>query len=357
MFKDKLNYKLLNFLIFAAIVYIGILTRDYWSEIVSKLVSVVAPFLVAFAIAYALYPLVKKLKEKGVSNGLSVAFVSLVITISFIALIAVTVPRVYDQLIVLSKMVSEVISDLSTRLDINLGDFKANVDEILNGIIVSLGKYVSDGTIDFLGKSVSFFTNFIIVYIVSIYFLVDMEKIRNSVKKYLSKMKNRGFKYVKIIDRELGQYMQGLTLFMVIQFFEYSLLFKLVGHPNWLLLGILASLTTIIPYFGGIATNVVAVVLASVVSSKLFVGTLIICLVFPNIDGYIISPRVYGHTNKVNALWTIFACFAGGILFGITGIIISMPVYIILNSTYKFFKNDIYEKIGEIRADAKERED
>ena len=353
MFKDKLNYKLLNVLIFAGIIYLCILTRDYWGGIVSKLFSVVAPFIIAFAIAYALYPLVKKLRNKGVSNGLAVTFVTMSITVAFIALIVITVPRVYDQLIVLSKMVGEVISDLSTRLDINLGDFKANIDEILNGIIVALGKYVSDGTIDFLGKSVSFFTNFIIVYIVSIYFLADMEKIRATMKKHLTKARNRGYKYIKVIDRELGQYVQGLTLFMVIQFFEYSLLFKLVGHPNWLLLGILACITTVIPYFGGIATNVVAVILASVVSSKLFIGTLIICLIFPNIDGYLISPKVYGHTNKVNALWTIFACFAGGILFGITGIIISMPVYIILNGTYNFFKEDIHEKIDGIRSDTK----
>ena len=30
MFKDKLNYKLLNILILATIVYIGLLTSKYW---------------------------------------------------------------------------------------------------------------------------------------------------------------------------------------------------------------------------------------------------------------------------------------------------------------------------------------
>lgn len=353
MFKDKLNFKLLNILIFAAIVYLFILTRDYWSSIASKATAVVVPFIIAFAIAYALYPLVKKLKNKGVGNGLSVAFVSIAITAMFGGLIAITIPMIYDQLIVLSKMVGEVISDLSTRLDINLGDFRANIDEILNGIIISLGKYVSDGTLDFLGRSLSFLTNFIIVYIVSIYFLVDMEKIRATVKKFMVKRRNRSFKYVRTIDRELGQYVRGLTLFMIIQFFEYSFLFWIIGHPNWLLLGILASVTTVVPYFGGLITNIIAVLLATVVSSKLFVGTLIICLIAPNIDGYIISPRVYGHTNKISALWTIFACFAGGVLFGIVGIMISLPLYIVINSTYQFFKADIYEKIDEMKAEVK----
>ena len=72
-------------------------------------------------------------------------------------------------------------------------------------------------------------------------------------------------------------------------------------------------------------------------------------MIFPNIDGYIISPRVYGKTNNVDPLWTIFAVIAGGALFGIVGIMISLPVYIALNCTFKFYKEDIYEKIEDIK--------
>ena len=75
---------------------------------------------------------------------------------------------------------------------------------------------------------------------------------------------------------------------------------------------------------------------------------MIICLVFPNIDGYIISPRVYGKTNNISPIWTIFAVFAGGALYGFLGIVIALPVYIILNCTYKFFKKNIYGKIDDI---------
>ena len=62
---------------------------------------------------------------------------------------------------------------------------------------------------------------------------------------------------------------------MIIQFFEYSILFFVVGHPNWLILGILACITTVIPYFGGLITNIIAIVLASVVSTKLVILTIV----------------------------------------------------------------------------------
>ena len=142
-------------------------------------------------------------------------------------------------------------------------------------------------------------------------------------------------------------------MIMVIQLFEYCFLFFIVGHPNWLLLGILASITTVIPYFGGLITNIIAVILASVVSTPVFIATLVICLVFPNIDGYVISPRVYGKTNNINPLWTIFSVFVGGALFGFFGILIALPAYIVINRTYHFFEDDIKDKIDDIKTTKK----
>ena len=41
--------------------------------------------------------------------------------------------------------------------------------------------------------------------------------------------------------------------------------------------------------------------------------------------------------------------FAGGILFGIIGIIISLPLAIIIIATYKFYKSDISGKLEDIK--------
>lgn len=353
MFKDKLNFKLLNILILAVIIYLALITMNYWGGFISTVFSIILPFLIAFAIAYALYPIVRKLRKKGLSNRLSVAIVAVSVVFIIIGLIAITVPLVYDQLLLLSKSIGEVITDVSTKFEINLGDFQTTINGVLDDLIKSVGKYVSDGTFDFVGKSVGFITDAIIVLIVSIYFLADMENIRKEVKKMLTRSKKsiKTYNYVKVLDKQLGQYLNGLAIFIGIQFVEYSLLFRIIGHPNWLLLGILAALTTVIPYFGGLITNIIAVILASVVSTPLFIATLVVCLVFPNIDGYIISPKVYGKTNNVDPLWTIFAVIAGGALFGVVGIMISLPVYILLDCTFKFYRDDIYDKIEDIKED------
>ena len=70
-------------------------------------------------------------------------------------------------------------------------------------------------------------------------------------------------------------------------------------NPNFLILGLLAAITTIIPYFGAFIVDVLALLIASVISTKLFVLTLIVVLICPQIDGYIIGPKIYGKTNII----------------------------------------------------------
>lgn len=349
MFKDKLNFKLLNFLILLVIVYIAINTNSWWGSIFGKIITIILPFAISFAIAYALYPLVRKLQNKGVRKSLAVTLVVVLGSFFIFGLVAITVPLVYDQLITLSRLIAEVMSDLSNKFALDLGGFEDAVMGILNDIISGIGKYLSSGTISFVGKSVDFITKFIIVYIVSIYFLAGMDEIRANVKRMLKSKSNKSFSYVKALDKDLGQYLQGLVIFMVIQLFEYCFLFWVVGHPNWLLLGILASVTTVVPYFGGLITNIIAVILASVVSTPVFIATLVICIICPNLDSYVISPRVYGKTNNISPLWTIFAVFVGGVLLGFIGILIALPAYIIIRRTYHFYKEDIKDKIDDIK--------
>jgi predicted PurR-regulated permease PerM len=75
----------------------------------------------------------------------------------------------------------------------------------------------------------------------------------------------------------------------------------------------------------------------------------IICVIFPQIDGYLIIPKIYGKTNKVPALLSIFAVFAGGVLGGFIGILIALPITIILQCVYRNYDEEITEKIGNIK--------
>lgn len=353
MYKNRINYKLLNFLILMGLLYICVTNIGTWFQIISKIISVCLPFIIAFAIAYALHPLEKKLEEKGVRKSLAITFLVVMTLLIIIALIAVTLPLVYQQLISFTSSFGAVIDEVSRKFNLDLSNFESTAQDSLNQLIGSLGNILQKGTIDVVGKTVSILGQSVIVLVVTIYFLSYMDRIRHTVKKFLKSLENRSYDYVKALDIEISNYLKGLGLFMVIQFFEYSIVFFIAGHPNWLLFGILASLTTVIPYFGGLITNILALITASAISSKVFFATLIICLIFPQLDGYLISPKVYGKTNNVNPLVTIMVVSVGGTLGGMLGIVVALPIYILISSSYRFFKKDIERGVRKVKEQIK----
>ena len=180
-----------------------------------------------------------------------------------------------------------------------------------------------------------------------------MDNIRIWIKKKLKRKSKKMYQYIRTLDQEMKNYLSGFIKIIFISFFEYSLAFLIIRHPNALLLGTLAAVANLIPYFGGIITNIIAAVTAFVINPLLFIKTLVVFFILSAIDGYLINPLVYGKTNKVHPIVVILSVFAGGILFGTIGIVISLPLAIIIIATYKFFEEDISEKIEDIKESKK----
>lgn len=348
MREKTLTFKLINIVLFFVICFLFYNTLGLWKFVIDKATAILSPFVISFAVAYALYPFLVKLRNKGVPKVLAIIII-IAIVLGFLSLIvALLVPIVIEQLSALFNMSLGFIQSISSQYNIDLNVIRENIVDI-NSFVTSYGKSIGDFSFSFISSSINILSKVVICFIVSIYFLSDMDKIRLKIKKSLKRRNRRTYKYFKRIDHEVSQYFVGLEKYIVIQFVEYTVIFFIIGHPYYLLLGILCSIATIIPYFGGIFANIVACVTAFFISWKLFILSLIVTFVCSNIDGYIISPRVYGKTNNIPALVSIFAVFAGGIIYGVVGIVIALPVAIILLATYRFYEEDINEKIDDIK--------
>ncbi len=349
MYKNKINYRFLNIIFVLLIIYLLYMTFGLWNGILQTILKIIAPFFIAFTIAYALYPFSLKLQSKNIPKGIA-NFIVIAVVISIIALVIwLVIPVMVEQIIALTNWLMEFVKSLSNKYNVDLGAIQDYVGD-LKSLASSFGKSIGDFSMSILNKSINIATLTIIALIASVYFLSSMAKIRLKIKRYLSRTNKKAYGYVKRLDHEVSQYFVGLEKFMVVQFIEYTFIFFIIGHPYYLLLGFLCSITTVIPYFGGIFCNIIACITAFFVSSRLFIFTLIVAFIFPNIDGYIISPRIYGKTNNVPTLLTIFAAYAGGKLFGFIGIVIALPLTIILLATYRFYEDEINETIENIKS-------
>lgn len=354
MLGKKLNYKLVNCALIMVIIFLIYKTGNLWFGIVNKMSSLIFPFALAFAIAYVLYPILKYLESKKLSRGLALT-VLMIFIVALIVIVCILVgPSLFSQLRNLFSSIITFLNNVSTDNSVNLDGVEATLSNVFNGIIGNLGKIVSDGLFNVIGSSISILSTLFISFASSIYFLLDMENMRYRISKLLNKKKTRRFyKYLKTLDEEMMKYLNGFLKIMIISFVEYSIVFTIIGHPDALLLAFTAMLAPLIPYFGGIINNLVAIIVASTVSPALLIRTIIASFILTTIDGNVTNPLVYGKTNQIKPILVIMSVFIFGALFGIPGIVISMPATIFIVTTFRYFEEDLKDKLEDIREDFK----
>lgn len=353
--KNKINYKLVNISLISLVIFLLYRSGNLWIGIISKFFQIMMPFIIAFVVAYALYPFLKYLESKKIPKGLAIfIIVALILGILSFTVFKI-VPLLFNQIVSLFNSSISFVKEMSAEYNYDLGPLQDTLTNGLNDIVINVGKYVSNGAINIINISLGFITNVFLCLTSAIYFLIDMDSIRKETKKYLKRKSYKTFRYVRTLDDEMKNYLSGFVKLMFISLFEYAIVYKIIGHPNALLLGFLAMITQLIPYFGGIITNIVAAITAIVVSPMLLIKTVITFCILSIIDGNVIGPLVYGKTNNVKPVVVIISITAGGILFGVTGIIASFPVAIILIATYKFYKEDINDKIEDIKDNSKKK--
>lgn len=312
--KNKPDIKLINIFILMFIVY---QTKALWLGILNKLLSIINPLVISFALAYTIYPVINFLKKYKIPKFFGIFLIFIIILIIFVIIGVLIAPLITNQTDTLLNYINLFINNLENNFLIKIID-KLNIYKTIN-------------------VSINFLTNLVIIIILSIYFLIYMDKIRDYLKNALNK---KMYEYLKLLDTEMTKYFNGFIKIVMISFCEYTTIYFIVGHPNYLLLGILSALSNFIPCFGNLIVQIIAVISALVINEtlglKIFVTTLILSL----IDSYIINPLVYGKTNELNPLLVILSIFVFGNFFGFTGVVISIPLTIVIINTIKFYKEN-----------------
>ena len=319
MKKDSTNYMLINCTIFIFMFYlllkIGIL---------NKVLDFILIIFLSFTLSYIIYPIYKKL-NKNINKLLSVFIIYGTLISIIILFIYMIIPNT-NFILKLNDLFTNIlvfINKLNQKYNLNI-----NLEEYLNNII----NYFINNSVFLIKNIFNFFSKIVFIVILSICILINMELL----KDLINKLKNKVLIYN--INDALKNYLVANIKILAIQFVEYTFVFLLIGHPNYILLGILNSVNTFIPFVGSIITNVVAITTASVISKNLLIKTAIVSIVLPNIDAYLVSPKIYNSANKISKTLTIAAILIGGYLFDFYGIIFAIPITIIVIEVLKYYK-------------------
>lgn len=287
-----------------------------WNVVELKIIKPLLPFFISFIIAYFLYPLKQFFKVK-FGSRISMFLIILIIILIICSFIFLLVPLFYKESIFLINTIYYFVKSISIKFNIDLSVFTNKLVD----------------RIDFVSSYNSFLNIFVIICL-TIYLLMDMEKIRKFVYD-LFKDKEY-FCVISESDKKIKKYIKSILIISGITFFEYFIFYSIIKHPNALLLCFLASILNVIPYFGGIIFGLIA--LLSSQSRVMVIKCIIVIFITSILDTYVINPLSFKKSNDISPIISIIGVLLFGSLFGTIGIVLALPILIFLREFIDFIK-------------------
>lgn len=224
------------------------------------------------------------------------------------------------------------------------------MDEIINQIPQDIGNTISDtlgGVANGIGKVVSTLTGLVLAIVtvpfILFYLLKDGEKLPQYILKLLPpRMREDAAQVMKEADKQISAYIQGQILVAICIGLMISIGFLIIGMEYALLLGVLAMITSVVPYLGPIIAITPAAIIAVVTSPFMLVKLAIVWTVVQLVEGKFISPQIMGKSLHIHPITIIFVLLTAGSLFGVPGVILGIPGYallkVLVTHMYKLFK-------------------
>ena len=128
------------------------------------------------------------------------------------------------------------------------------------------------------------------------------------------------------------QYLLGLSKMIVCLWIMYGIGFSIIGVKNALFFAILCGLLEIVPFVGNITGTTLTLLVSALHDTEfsVLIGIVITYAIVQFIQGWVLEPLILGPQVKINPLFTILALVIGELLWGISGIILAIPMTAII---------------------------
>ncbi len=101
----------------------------------------------------------------------------------------------------------------------------------------------------------------------------------------------------------------------------------IIGLPFWLVLGVVAGITNLVPFIGPFIAGALGVLVALFTDGAgLAVLVVIVMTIVQQGDNQIVSPLVMGKTVRLHPLVVLLALLVAGTLYGIFGLLVAVPL-------------------------------
>lgn len=319
---DKSQF--LNTLIYiqAAILIIAIL---YFGS------SLFVPMCYGLLLAIVLYPLCRWMESKGIPRTISIAVCLLLVTVLFTLLVSILIVQ-FDvfrkDLPDLLKKFDQAALNLQQWIKVHLGVSVSAQHKWWDSAVQSAGN--NSGTIltNVIYATVGTFATLLLIPVYTALFLYN----RTSFVMFLSRVvpdKQKTYlpQLLQKVVTTYAHFIKGTAIVYLIVGALNSIGLLLLNIPHAILFGMLTAIMTIIPYVGIVVSALLPISVAWLTKDSVAypLGVVAIFTFVQYLEANIIFPKVVATQLNVSTWATLVAIIAGGLLWGISGMILFIP--------------------------------
>jgi predicted PurR-regulated permease PerM len=318
---ERLNQNLLFAILLAVVLWFG--------------KPVLVPLMLGALLAMLMAPVCRSLDNKGFHRGWSCTLCILILLFTILCILYIVVAQINsftENITQLEKKGRELLLQLQMFIESHFKIEKKEQQDIMKEQMQSNG---SKG--GFASTLVTSFTStlatMVLMLVYTFLFLYHKEKYETF---FIRLYKDEDTEKVKTIVGKISlvgqKYLAGRAMSVIILATLYSIALLIIGVENALLLAGIAALLTIIPYVGSTLGGMFPFVMA-LTTEETFTPALLVAgsiILIQTVDNYFIEPNVVGGEVNLSALASIMSIIIGGVIWGVAGMILFLPMLGIL---------------------------
>ncbi len=331
-----------NRLILVALAVLGLL----W--LVGQAGSGLVPFIFALVLAYLLTPLVDRL-ARIMPRAVAILLVYLVVIGILVLAGFLIIPGVIAQIRDFTtnspqylEQAQGLARDLQNQYQqLNLPpEVQTTLENTIRNAAGNIGGAVQAALVSTLTTVRSVFS-FLAGFIVIPFFLFYVLKDKDRGKAWLNGLIPRAWqpdlgRMGRIANDILNDYIRGQLLLGVVVGIATTAGLFLVGSPYWLVLGIIAGVTEMIPVLGPIIGSIPGLAVAAFQPEglPLVLKVLLVYIVVQQLENNLLVPKIQGDSVKLHPAIILLVLVVGGQVAGLVGLIAAVPVTAIIRDLY-----------------------
>ncbi|MEA3357301.1 MAG: AI-2E family transporter [Patescibacteria group bacterium] len=319
--------------------------------------NILAILFFAFILSSTIAPLVNKLISYKIPRPIAVTIIYTSLIFLFIGLIsAISAPLIKESV----RLINNLPNIMATIIDaINTGArkigfgteiiqeavFKQSLSTWVSNMTQDLGNLVSAGTsgisgiLKIIAGMFGGFVTILFVLTISIYITLDHDNFVNTLLKGLPNPAAAEKIRLLILSIEdgLGRWLTGQIVLSIFVGIVMWILLTTLRIPYALPLAILATMLNSIPHFGSLMAAIPAIVITFATGNIIQVILVVIgYLLVQQFENLVLGPKILANAVGLPPIIIILAVLIGAQLYGLTGILLAVPVAAVIQTGLDF---------------------